>query len=82
MTCPVCGRHYESQAGQLAHRIPQTKGHLKRYGTEVIHHELNLLEVCSLECNDAVSISNHPRKCARLLANIYLDLADKQGEKA
>ena len=68
--CP-CG----NQASQLAHRIPQTKRNKYRYGEAVIHHELNLVPVCCLECNDAQGISNHPIEQAHLLAHIYEDLA-------
>ena len=57
---------------QLAHKIPATKGYLKRYGKEVIHHPLNLATVCSLKCNDAVLLDpkTHPIEAEELIRRI------------
>lgn len=59
---------------QLAHRIPQDKAMLRRYGSEVLHHRANLRGACSLECNDAASLRNHPVEEAELVERIRLDL--------
>jgi 5-methylcytosine-specific restriction endonuclease McrA len=58
--CVNCGRPIYLGQPQVAHLIPQRKSMVRRYGTAVIHHPLNLAAVCSLECNDGVSLSNHP----------------------
>jgi hypothetical protein len=70
MTCHRCGKPFT----QWAHRIPQTKRNIRVYGEQVIHHRLNLAPACSLECNSAASISNHPEEQRELLAMIYEDL--------
>ena len=57
--CPVCGGSLLITP-QWAHRIPQTKANVKRYGKAVIHHRLNGVVVCSLACNQAVSVRNEP----------------------
>jgi hypothetical protein len=55
-TCQVCGKMLIDGIPQLAHRINQSKMYLKKYGKEIIHHDLNMISVCSLKCNIAVSI--------------------------
>lgn len=66
--CAVCGA---APAIFLAHRIPQTKANLRRYGRAVIHHSLNLVGVCSNPaCNDRVLIDGKPEEKRRLLAQI------------
>ena len=54
--CPVCKKPYCFGSPQLAHRIPKTKAWLKKYGDDIIDHDLNLELVCSLECNASVLI--------------------------
>ena len=67
-TCQVCGGPLS--VPQLAHRIGQRKMFLKMYGKEVIHHPLNLVSVCSLECNAKVDISNRPAEVTELVQEI------------
>jgi hypothetical protein len=43
-------------SAQLAHRVPKTKAFLMKWGPEVINDPLNLVPVCSLAHNDAVSL--------------------------
>lgn len=60
--CPVCGMYLTYGRPQLAHRIPQTKANIKKYGKAVIHHPDNMVLVCSLKCNTAVvERSGRPR---------------------
>jgi len=74
--CEVCGKHLDITNLQLAHRIPQTKGYLKRYGKEVLHHPMNLATVCSLKCNDAVLLDpkTHPIEARELIEKIKEEL--------
>ena len=44
----------------MAHQIPQRKHFIRRYGRNIIHHELNFKATCGLKCNNAVSIANKP----------------------
>lgn len=56
-TCPVCGAPLAKHGTpQLAHRIPRRQSMLMRWGAEVINSPLNMVPVCSLPCNDAVSL--------------------------
>lgn len=57
--CEVCGNPLTDDTVQLAHRIPQRKHLLKRYGKEIIHHSLNLAATCSENCNAAVSLGEN-----------------------
>jgi len=68
--CQVCGRALESGVPQLAHRIPQKKRYLALYGKEVIHHDLNLVPVCSLKCNAKVDLNGYPIEIEKLVTKI------------
>ncbi len=57
-TCEVCGKVIPYAEAQIAHRICKSKANLKKYGKEIIHHNLNLALTCSLKCNSGVNISN------------------------
>lgn len=76
--CSHCGKPVP-WPGQLAHRISQSKAMLRKYGKEVIHHPLNLKLVCSLHCNDLVSISNHPVAEKELVERIRHELDHSRG---
>jgi hypothetical protein len=72
--CEVCGLSANRYGtAQLAHRIPQGKRWLRKYGAEVIHSPLNMALTCSLKCNGAVDIRNHPIEIAALVAKIKGD---------
>ncbi len=70
--CEVCGKRLTLDNAQLAHRIPQTKAYIKKYGKQIIHHELNLACVCSLRCNSAVLLDpkTHPVEALELIEKI------------
>ena len=73
--CEVCGKSvYAYGTPQLAHRIAQTKGNIKRYGLQVIHNRLNLAPVCSLRCNDKCNIGNKPEQVKKLVDKINVVL--------
>lgn len=59
---------------QIAHRIPNTKSMRRRYGDEVIDHELNVALVCCLDCNNAIQLTNKPREAEELAERIKEDL--------
>jgi hypothetical protein len=67
--CPVCGEPV-GLADELAHRIPQRKWCIAKYGPRIIHHRDNLVLTHTGTCNDAVSISNHPLEMERLAQSI------------
>jgi hypothetical protein len=50
--CGVCGKDIRQGHPQLGHRIKQL--YVKKYGKEVIHHELNMVPVCGRKCNSKV----------------------------
>ncbi len=55
--CATCGEPL-GRVFDLAHKIPQTKSNLKKYGKEVIHHPLNMACTCRRAvCNDAQMIN-------------------------
>ena len=71
--CENCGAQLTSAGFQLAHRIPQRKHLLKKYGKKVIHHPLNMAAVCSEECNAAVSVGNNETEHQRIIEEIERD---------
>lgn len=54
--CEICGAPVDLGSAQLAHRIPQRKHLVKRYGTYIIHHPENLRVACSELCNSRASV--------------------------
>lgn len=74
--CEKCGKPLTAFDSQLAHRVPQTKGYLKKYGKKVIHHKLNMACVCSLKCNAAMLCDpkTRPIDAKRLLEKINEEL--------
>jgi hypothetical protein len=75
--CEICGRPLWGWGviPQLAHRIPQRKWCLKRWGKEVIHHPRNLVLVCGLECNQKAQINPEGLEAAALAAEIMLEIS-------
>ena len=54
---------------QLAHRIPKTKGNIKKYGAYIIHHDKNLKLCCSLDCNVKVASPSEEREILEDIKN-------------
>jgi hypothetical protein len=61
----ICKGCYE-KATQIAHRIAQSKVNRKKYGNEIIDHNINLVSSCQ-ECNDSFNIGMNPGKTERLV---------------
>lgn len=78
--CEVCGEPISYFGYQMGHRIPQRKYFIKRYGQEVIHHYMNFAATCSLQCNNAVSIGNHPVAIEELVQAIQEDIYARKAE--
>lgn len=70
--CAYCGTWLRPYEGELAHRIPQRKHMIRKYGAAVIHHPDNLAIVCrgSARCNSAMSIGGHPMEIDALVRSI------------
>jgi len=49
--CFICGTPLAFHGFQLAHRIPQRKWCIERWGKAVIDHPMNVAGVCGLRCN-------------------------------
>jgi hypothetical protein len=64
--CEACGEAIGISSFQMAHRIPQTKYFVKKFGKGVIHHRDNFAATCSLGCNSSMDIRNHPVEVAEL----------------
>ncbi len=74
--CEVCNSPIEYLTYQMAHKIPQSKMYLKKYGKEVIHHRLNFVATCGLICNGRASISGWPLEIDELVQKIRLELEE------
>lgn len=70
--CVVCGCRLtdDGKIPQLGHCIPQSKMYIKKYGKEIIHHDLNMKSTCGLEHNAAVSINGKDKLIADLVKEI------------
>ena len=58
--CASCGEPLNISEAELAHRIPQRRWCLAKYGPEVIHHRMNVALTHHGACNDKMSLGNHP----------------------
>lgn len=76
--CRVCNKPVNPFVAQLGHRIPQSKAMIKKYGKEIIHHPVNLLTTCSLECNNKVQVNYEQEQ----LAIVYEILHEHKRERA
>jgi hypothetical protein len=66
-TC-VCGNSvFQYGTPQIAHRIPQRKHLIRKYGKEIIHHPVNLRATCCLKCNASVSTLNYKEVLEEIL---------------
>lgn len=73
--CEICGKPVSLAEGQLAHRIPQRKNFLDRYGEAVIHHQFNFKWTCPTdECNNAASIAGDPKQIEALVTYIVTEI--------
>jgi hypothetical protein len=72
--CEICGKRLPVGEGQLAHRIPQRKHLVGKYGAEVIHHPMNLKWTCSLECNAKASLGEHTAQIEELACEIAKEI--------
>lgn len=52
---------------QVAHRIADTKCNRKRFGAEIIDHQLNKATTHAGKCNDAMNCGFNPAKCAAIV---------------
>jgi predicted amidophosphoribosyltransferase len=69
--CAVCGAQLEWSGFHCAHRIPQRKHWLKKYGAAIIHHPDNFRATCPTDrCNNAVSIGNNPKAADEIMREI------------
>jgi len=67
--CAGCGELFKvSDKIELAHKIPQRRWTIKKYGKEIIHHELNMELTHSGDCNSAVQMS--PNKTELIEAHV------------
>lgn len=80
--CAACRKPIGLYESEIAHRIPQKKHLLKKYGKAVIHHLDNLALVClrSDRCNSGMDIRNHPMLIDELVGEIRAKL-EEGGER-
>lgn len=83
--CQTCGKPVYNRQPQIAHRIKQGKQtvnfllkHKKNLTIKqceaIIHHNLNLVTVCSLKCNDSCNIFFKPVERDELIEKIIGEL--------
>lgn len=67
--CHNCGL----PATHICHRIAATKVNYRKYGKEIIDHNMNICPACSkkgTDCNDKANIGMKDIKCNRLVSLI------------
>ena len=72
--CQNCGIDVREHTPQLAHLINQSKMNIKKYGAEVIHHEMNMQPTCSNKCNAKLSLYGKYKSIDDLVKKIKLSL--------
>lgn len=56
--CLYCGEIFSNNClPQFAHKLINSKGNLKKYGAEIIHHKINGVITCP-DCNSKAIINN------------------------
>lgn len=78
--CAACRQMIGFHDGQLAHRIPQRKHLLQRYGEHIVHHPANLAVTHPGQCNDLVSLGGDPGGMAELARSIELQIATEAAQ--
>ena len=68
--CETCRCSVPFTDFTLAHRIPEAKWAIRKYGWAVIDHDLNKTVTHRGDCNDAENIQNDPMACDELAAEI------------
>ncbi len=78
--CATCGMPVAYHDCELAHKIPEAKWAIKKWGRGVIDHWMNKAITHRGECNDAQNIQNRPVECARLVEKIVeINLQKSEG---
>jgi hypothetical protein len=72
--CWVCCMHTPLSLFQLAHRIPQRKWAVKKYGKAVIFHPRNMVGVCGLFCNSRAQLDPESAVTTALAESIRGDI--------
>lgn len=73
--CEICNAVVPVDKGQLAHRIPNRKHLIEKYGKSVIHHPVNFLWTCPTdECNNAASIMSDPMLIDEVVKHIRTEI--------
>ena len=68
--CAGCNKEFRiGDVTELAHRIPQRKWTIAKYGAEVIHHALNMKLTHNGFCNSAVQINVNAAELVEDLVN-------------
>lgn len=60
--CKRCGM----PATEIAHRLNANKSNIKKYGDDIINHNINMVVSCQ-KCNSYFSISNRPQTIKALV---------------
>jgi len=79
-TCQCCGAYVglPGKQAQIAHKIPNTIAMRRKYGSDVVNDEENVMLVCSLDCNNRVQIGNNPVLCEAVVEMVKLSVGGKQ----
>lgn len=73
--CEYCGKRIiPGESYTIAHRIAKHKWRLRKYGSEVINHRLNLVATHPGNCNDGVMLNIQKSEGKELLIAIFEDL--------
>ena len=62
-----------NNSGQLAHRVIKSKANLKKYGEEIINHEMNLRLTCPA-CNSRAIIEHKTERKKKLIEKIQNEI--------
>jgi hypothetical protein len=72
--CATCHYGMSLESAELAHKIPEAKWAVKKYGFPVVDHVLNKAMTHRGYCNDQQLIQNRPAECDQLAAEIRKEI--------
>lgn len=75
--CEICGKRVLPEnvfTMELAHKIIQSKQNKKKYGEEIIHHDNNMILVCSKTCNTTAIIKFNSLSEKKLVEEIKKEI--------
>jgi hypothetical protein len=77
--CWYCGEPLRYLHLELAHRVPQRKWCIQKWGKAAIHHRRNMVATHSGYCNSMAQLDPESKEAEALMASIRKELESEEG---